>query len=148
EAGRQLVSGYKGGELCIHTIHVGDDAEGRAHLSQLAALSTDGCGSTRDSQSLNSVAALQDMERKVFFGAAPLPPVASAGPCDQRIVLHGVQFAFDSAKLSPESGPVLDVALNHLKECAQSSLSIEGHTCNLGTDSYNQGLSSRRAESV
>lgn len=147
DAGRQLVSGY-GDELCIHTVHMGDSPEGRELLGQLAALSTDGCGSARTAESVRSEAALRDMERAVFFGKAPLPPVAAPGPCDQRIVLRGITFAFDSAEIAPESGPVLDVAVDHLKQCTGTSLNIEGHTCSIGTDEYNQGLSERRAASV
>jgi len=148
EAGRALVAGYPDG-VCIHTVHVGDNAEGRAHLGQLSALSTDGCGSSRDSSAVRDVAALDDLERDVFLGAAPLPAVsARPDPCDKRIVLRGVQFAFDSAKIQPESGPVLDVAADQLRECKDLNLAVEGYTCSMGPDNYNQSLSERRAESV
>jgi OOP family OmpA-OmpF porin len=63
-------------------------------------------------------------------------------------VLRGVQFALDSAEIRPESGPVLDVAADQLRECEKLTLAVEGHTCSLGTDDYNQSLSERRAESV
>jgi outer membrane protein OmpA-like peptidoglycan-associated protein len=148
EAGRALVAGYPDG-VCIHTVHVGDNAEGRAHLGELAALSTDGCGSARDSEAVRDVAALDGLERDVFFGAAPLPPVsARPDPCGQRMVLRGVQFALDSAEIQSESSPILDVAADQLRECENLHVTVLGHTCSLGTDDYNQGLSERRAESV
>jgi OOP family OmpA-OmpF porin len=146
-SGRALVAGY-GDELCIHTVHVGESAEGRALLERLANLSTDGCGSSREAAAVKTVAEAQELERSVFFGAAPLPPVA-ARPCDQRrIVLRGIHFALDSAELGPESGPLLDVAVEQLNECPGISLVVEGHTCALGTDAHNHGLSERRAASV
>jgi OOP family OmpA-OmpF porin len=148
EAGRQLVSGYPD-EVCIHTIQMGEDPEGRTLLNSLASLSENECGSARNASSLRTEAALADLERNVFFGAAPLPPVAAKpDACSQRIVLRGVQFDLDSAAIRPESGPVLDVAVEQLKDCADLKLAIEGHTCSLGTDAYNQDLSSRRANSV
>jgi len=147
--GRALVDGYRDG-LCIHTVHVGDSAEGRDLLAKLANLSTDGCGSSREADGLRTVAAAQDLERAVFFGAAPLPPVAArkVDRCDQRIVLRGIRFALDSAELGSESTPVLDVAADRLRECPDLSLTVEGHTCSLGTDAYNHNLSERRAASV
>jgi OOP family OmpA-OmpF porin len=147
EAGRALVSGHPD-ELCIHTVQVGGSAEGRSLLEKLAALSS--CGSARQASSASSVAALQGFERDVFVAAAELPPVAARGtdPCERRLVLRGVRFDFDRATLRPESTPVLDTAVDQLSQCSDVSLSIEGHTCSIGTEGYNQGLSERRAQSV
>jgi OOP family OmpA-OmpF porin len=148
EQGRALVEGY-GDELCIHTVHVGDSAEGKALLEKLANYSTDGCGSSREAEAVQTASAAEDLERDVFFGAAPLPPVAAARTsCDQRIVLRGVNFELDSAALGAESGPMLDVAVERLKECPNLNLAVEGHTCDLGSDGYNYNLSERRAASV
>ena len=35
-----------------------------------------------------------------------------------------------------------------LAEYPDTNLTIEGHTCSIGTDEYNQGLSERRANAV
>jgi outer membrane protein OmpA-like peptidoglycan-associated protein len=150
ESGRALVAGHPDG-VCIHTIHMGENAEGRSLLGQLAGLSSNGCGSARDAASVRSAAAVQDLERDVFVAAAPAPrelPPVSSSPCDTRIVLRGVQFELDSAALSPVSEPVLDIAVDQLKECSDLHLAVEGHTCDLGSDAYNFGLSERRAASV
>ena len=61
-----------------------------------------------------------------------------------------IQFEFDSAKLLPESKPLLDSlakAINSDKLKGYAFV-IEGHTDNVGTLGYNQNLSSRRAASV
>jgi len=94
-----------------------------------------------------------------FFGAPPPPPppapppapmAAPAPPPDScgRIVLSGVNFAFDSAEIDGSSSVVLDAAADQLKECPNVAVRVEGHTDWIGTDAYNQGLSERRAESV
>jgi OOP family OmpA-OmpF porin len=91
-----------------------------------------------------------------FFGSPaappppPPPPVAPAPVQDNcgRIVLRGVNFAFDSAEIDPSSSVVLDAAADQLKECPNVAVRVEGHTDSVGSDSYNQGLSERRAEGV
>jgi OOP family OmpA-OmpF porin len=93
-----------------------------------------------------------------FFGSPaappppPPPPVAPAPAPVQdncgRIVLRGVNFAFDSAEIDPSSSVVLDAAADQLKECQNVAVRVEGHTDSVGSESYNQGLSERRAEGV
>jgi OOP family OmpA-OmpF porin len=76
-------------------------------------------------------------------GAAVAPP-----PVARRIVLRGVNFAFDSAEITPESEVILDTAVEALKESSEVRIEVAGHTDWTGTDSYNQGLSERRAKAV
>ncbi|MGH8529187.1 MAG: OmpA family protein [Nevskiales bacterium] len=78
----------------------------------------------------------------------PLPPPAVELEPQAPIVLRGVQFDFDSAQLRPESTGVLDEAAKVLVEQLGANVLIMGHTCNIGTDEYNLGLSKRRAKSV
>lgn len=74
---------------------------------------------------------------------APLPP-----PVSKRIVLRGVRFDFDKSAIRTDSRPVLDEAVEVLKENPNVRISVEGHTDSLGTDLYNEKLSVRRAEAV
>ena len=92
-----------------------------------------------------------------FYGSPPKPvppppPMAPApAPAPDncgRIVLRGVNFAFDSAEVDGASSVVLDAAADQLNECRNVSVMVEGNTDWIGTDAYNQGLSERRAESV
>ena len=80
----------------------------------------------------------------------PPPPPAPAppDPCTGRIVLRGVIFAFDSDEVTGASMATLDVAAETLRECPNVRTAVEGHTDSIGNDTYNQGLSQRRAESV
>jgi OOP family OmpA-OmpF porin len=73
---------------------------------------------------------------------------ARAAEPARRIVLRGINFAFDSAKIEPEFEPVLDVAVDELRANPGISVEVSGHTDATGTDEYNQGLSERRANSV
>lgn len=66
----------------------------------------------------------------------------------ERIVLHGINFDFDKSAIKPEFEPVLDEAVTILKRRTDVKVVIEGHTCWIGTEAYNQALSERRAKSV
>ncbi|MCK4426500.1 MAG: OmpA family protein, partial [Deltaproteobacteria bacterium] len=65
-----------------------------------------------------------------------------------KIVLRGINFDFDKSDIKPEFIPVLDEAVEILKASPDVNVIIEGHTCWIGTEKYNQGLSERRAASV
>jgi len=61
-----------------------------------------------------------------------------------------VNFAFDSADLSPDALPNLESLGKALQspQLAPYRIRIEGHTDSLGSPAYNRALSQRRAESV
>ena len=61
-----------------------------------------------------------------------------------------INFALDSAQLDQTARSELDEFAKALKDNRLSTFSfvVEGHTDATGTDSYNQGLSQRRAQSV
>jgi len=59
-----------------------------------------------------------------------------------------VYFDFDKSNLKPEGIAVLDKFLSELGDCKKYEIVVNGHTCNIGTNNYNQGLSERRAQSV
>jgi len=57
-------------------------------------------------------------------------------------------FEFNSTKIAQENYAGLDVVADFLKENSNISVKVEGHTDNVGSKTYNQGLSERRAQSV
>jgi outer membrane protein OmpA-like peptidoglycan-associated protein len=59
-----------------------------------------------------------------------------------------ITFAFDSGDISAEFYPVLDSVSKVLKEFDKTFVEVAGHTDSKGSESYNQGLSERRASSV
>ena len=60
----------------------------------------------------------------------------------------GVTFDFDKATVKPEFQPVLDNVAATLVQYNQTVIEVAGHTDNVGSDQYNQGLSQRRANAV
>ena len=59
-----------------------------------------------------------------------------------------VHFDFDRYTLRPEATRVLDEAIAAMRENPTLRLTIEGHTCSIGTAEYNLALGERRASSV
>jgi len=81
------------------------------------------------------------------------PPLAQVSyqptiPTKRRIILRGINFAFDSAAVTSAESSVLDVTVEELKASPTNRVRIEGDTDSVGSDAYNQALSERRAESV
>lgn len=64
------------------------------------------------------------------------------------VTLKGVNFANNSATLTPESTAVLDQAAAGLIRRGDIRVEVAGHTDNRGTAALNRDLSQRRAESV
>jgi OOP family OmpA-OmpF porin len=141
-AAKWVVDSYAG-DVCIHTVWVGDDADGARFLAALAALTS--CGSTRALADVWGPENFMAFTHDVFAGEAP-PEEPDA--CAGRIVLRGIEFAFDRAELTGSSFVILDVAIEELSRCPNIPVRIEGHTDALGSDEYNQALGQRRADSV
>jgi outer membrane protein OmpA-like peptidoglycan-associated protein len=64
------------------------------------------------------------------------------------ISLEGVHFEFDKATLTPEAMAILDKAAGLLATQEKVVVEVAGHTDSVGSDTYNQGLSERRAIAV
>jgi outer membrane protein OmpA-like peptidoglycan-associated protein len=64
------------------------------------------------------------------------------------ITLGDVLFEFDKADLKPGAVQDLSRLATVLRDHPERQVSIEGHTDDVGTDSYNRELSEARAESV
>jgi OOP family OmpA-OmpF porin len=66
----------------------------------------------------------------------------------ETLILEGVYFDFNSAKLTLNSKEILDTVAQSLLAWPEVRVEIGGHTDSLGDAGYNQRLSSLRAESV
>ncbi|MBW2020966.1 MAG: OmpA family protein [Deltaproteobacteria bacterium] len=64
------------------------------------------------------------------------------------IILEGVFFAFDSFKFTPEARAILDEQVAILKDHPKIKVEVAGYADSMGTISYNQALSERRARAV
>jgi len=69
-------------------------------------------------------------------------------PPRKEYTFEDVHFDFDRYSLRPEALRVLDEAVQALQENPDLRITIEGHTCNIGTAEYNLALGERRANAV
>ena len=81
---------------------------------------------------------------------ATAAPGAPPPPAARPQVALDIQFDFDSARVRPESQPVLDHLAEALQspELAQARFAVEGHTDAKGGEAYNLRLSQSRADAV
>ena len=93
--------------------------------------------------SVTTAAGMADFVDKVFLTEKP-----AAAPVAEKIRLSSIMFDLDSAAIKPEFEPVLEEVAKILKDKSDKKVTVEGHTCSLGTADYNQGLSMRRATAV
>ena len=81
--------------------------------------------------------------------SVPIQVAAVPPPAPRRvIVLRGVNFEFDSSRIRPDAGVILDTAAEILSESPDHRVTVTGHTDGIGTEAYNQRLSERRAAAV
>jgi len=69
-------------------------------------------------------------------------------PLKGSITLEGVNFEFNSAKLTAESDAVLSPVAKDLQKHKRLKIELQGHTDSVGNDAYNLKLSQQRADSV
>lgn len=66
----------------------------------------------------------------------------------REFVFEDVHFEFDRFNIRPDALAILDEAVAAMQQNTELRLTIEGHTCNIGTAEYNLALGERRATSV
>lgn len=145
-AAQQLAADYRG-EMCFHTVQVGDSVEGGRALREIASVTT--CGTARTASATRNQSALHGFHREVFMGARMGLPAVGAGPP----ALRGsgpwsVRFAFDSATVDAAYGSSLGQIAGKMKRDPDARLRLSGHTDGQGDAAYNEHLSMRRAEAV
>jgi outer membrane protein OmpA-like peptidoglycan-associated protein len=67
---------------------------------------------------------------------------------ERRVDVYGIYFDFNSARIRDESEPILQEIADMLSRNPDWTLSIGGHTDNVGGAAYNLDLSDRRAAAV
>jgi len=159
-----------GANLCVFTIHVGNDSAGKDLLKDM--VSAGECGVSRDASALQSDAQVQDLVDYIFPTAAPPPPPKPQpkdsdgdGVYDKNDqcpgtlsgakvnnlgcwVLENVRFASGSAEIQPRYYSDLDNVIKVLKKNPGVEVVIEGHTDSQGPEELNEELSEKRAQSV
>jgi OmpA-OmpF porin, OOP family len=137
EAVSQLTQAY-GDRVCISSITIGRSGSLSALTSQTR------CGKYSFFDDVKTSDGMVGFVTDVFLEkGAPKPVVAPA-----KMIINSVLFDFDSSAIKPEAAIVLKEAASVLKQSKGAAVLIEGHTCSIGSEQYNQGLSERRACSV
>jgi outer membrane protein OmpA-like peptidoglycan-associated protein len=71
-----------------------------------------------------------------------------AAAAKKEITFEDVHFDFDRYSLRSEATRILDEAIKAMTDDPNLRLTIEGHTCNIGTTEYNLALGERRSAAV
>ncbi|WP_374980158.1 OmpA family protein [Pseudomonas solani] len=109
----------------------------------------DTCPNTPAGTQVNHNGCPQKTYPAVVKAEEPIPPAPA--PQSEVIVLSDqgkVLFAFDSAELTSDAKTQLNDVATRLTGAAMVSVKVVGHTDSVGSDTYNQGLSERRARSA
>ncbi len=80
-----------------------------------------------------------------------IPGVEVTRPAENEIAVrltNDILFDFNSSALRTESQQTLRDLASNFQRYTDEFISVEGHTDNIGSPEYNQGLSERRANSV
>lgn len=136
EAATQLKAAY-GDRLCIYTILIGNAALGQQTMAAVARAGE--CGFTVTGDTLSSTSGMNDFIRQVFFEKMAPAPVS---------FLLNVQFDLDRATIRPDAHDNLDEIGGFLAAHPQIAVTLEGHTCDIGSERHNKNLSQQRAASV
>jgi len=144
---QRIVVVKSGSDLCWRTGYWTPGAAGEAKAGEVPVA----CECDKDVVGANKCA---PAAAPVAAPAAAAPVVAAAPApkkCDFSMTLHTDHtFAFNKAVLGPIAKKNLDDMIStKLAACAEvKSVIITGHTDRLGSQSYNQKLSEKRAEAV
>ena len=169
------LKGKFGDRLCIDTVQVGNDSDGKTFLEQIAGAS--GCGFSTPADSLATSSSLGSFIERVFLAkSAPKPaPIAAAPkpldsdkdgvpdnldqcpntPLGATVDTRGcwtyaakVLFDLNSAVVRSEAYPMLNDSVLILKKNPDLKVEIDGHADSTGAPEYNMTLSEKRAQAV
>ena len=156
-----------GDKLCVYTVWVGNeqDSDGKALMQQMADIS--GCGFSTTAEDVASNSGMAGFVQHVFLkeGApadgdddqdgvlnskdrCPHTPKTATVDIHGCWSIKGIRFDTDKSDIKPQYLPLLDNAISILKNNPGLRVEVQGHTDNVGTAVYNQGLSERRAKAV
>ena len=147
QAAEQLIAGAPANQRCLFTVQTRDGSEGSAFSREISGLNS--CGRSISANRLRTVAEVDDYTRMLLAVVQnPLPPVAAPPPCETRLQLSNVEFAFDRAELTTSDRRAVADFGRQLNDCRGARIELGGYADSTGKAEYNVRLSERRAESV
>jgi len=154
-----------GDKACVYTVFVGNTAEGRDALKDIAREAS--CGFSVTADAVASSEDMADFVEKVFLTTIPRRDVDSDGDgvsdkndecpdtpkgaiVDSRgcWVVKGVTFDYKKWNIKEEFNSNLSNIVDVLQKNPNLSIRIEGHTDNIASMEYNIELSKKRANAV
>ncbi len=78
----------------------------------------------------------------------PPPPPPAPKPGTKIATLRGPNFDFNRTEIRPDGRALLDDAVRTMRENPNLRVSVEGHTDWIGSETYNQQLSEKRARAA
>lgn len=126
-----------------------EDAQGPTEAASTEAPATGGGGATVSAGTTAMAAPEMQPLARVESGAQAEPTQVVFGQLAPDLQVNvRIEFAFDSAALSPDQKPRLEQLCRVMKASNIARFRIVGHTDASGSDSYNERLSILRAEEV
>jgi OOP family OmpA-OmpF porin len=155
-AAAKAIYGQNSSNLCIHVVSYADTPKGQKTIDAIKALS--GCSIVVDGKSLDSDAAMNKFAKDVLYDVVqPAPVVEEVIVIEtptaeivivKEVITFNLLFDFDKSNIKDEMVPVLEEVQMILKDERDTNFILSGHTDSTGPETYNQGLSERRAASV
>ncbi len=114
-------------------------------VTTLALATGVGCAAKNKNQLTESVT---ETAKPAPVAKAPAPAEQAPAPKDSdtfHTQFGPIYYALDSAQLLPESTATLQRLADYLRQNPDKAVTIQGHTCELGTSEYNMALGQKRA---
>ncbi|MDH5398881.1 MAG: OmpA family protein [Cyclobacteriaceae bacterium] len=92
----------------------------------------------------------QEIDMTSFFEPDTLQRDILLDPVEvgKRVPLDNIYFDYNKATLRQESASQLNLIYEFMEENLTARIELDGHTCSMGDEDYNQKLSERRARAV
>jgi OmpA-OmpF porin, OOP family len=132
--------GLHGDRLCVYAIQVGNFRDNDALIGEI----TRGCGGVISAADLASPDAMTAYAAETLM--APVPKVEY----ERQTLSANTLFELNSAVVSSAGQAELRKLASYINGHGSelNDIKVTGHTCNLGSESYNERLSVRRAQAV
>ncbi len=136
--------------VCIYTVQIGNDPDGKELLDQVVKAGA--CGFGVKGEQVSTAAGMADFVEKIFLGppaaAAAAPSAAAALPEGAIAQLDTIYFDFDKYNIKSEFKDTVKKNADYFKANKANNVLITGNCDERGTNEYNMALGQRRADAA